>query len=231
MFIYQAAKDLPGNTYAEELQQLLTSENLLHYHSCTVSYNYKDTLVIPSKYYREADQAAMLDLVYGKTVDMQLFTETLAPGDAVIAYRIPERVHQVLTNRLSAPEIVNSNTCLIRHASARDLYCIIYNNYIKVVLHKHGQLQLVQLYDYNTPSDVAYHLLNICQQHDLSPSTIRLTLSGFIDLQSNLYAELYRYFLHIEMDEAAEEIVIAEEIKTYPAHYFSSLIALTKCAS
>ena len=102
---------------------------------------------------------------------------------------------------------------------------------MKVVLFKGGEVQMVQIFEYTTPTDAAYQLLNICNQYDLSPKEIPLTVSGFIDKKSNLFDELYRYFLNIDLDKPDNGVAIATHISQYPVHFFSHLILLVKCVS
>lgn len=231
IFIYQSGKNIPDITLAEDLQRLLATENLPNYHSCIICYNTREALMVPAKFYSSASNEEMLNCMYGEMPGSQLFAEPVKDMDAFNIYRVPGNIHEALTNRFFAANVVHSNSLLVPYHREKSLYCIIYNSYIKVILFKDGKMQLVQLYDYNTPSDVAYHLLNTCTQHQLSPSEITLTLSGFIDQQSNLYEELYRYFLNIEMEGIPQDTEVSDEIKSQPEHFFSFLTALVTCAS
>ena len=231
LFIYQASKNTTDFTLAEDLQKLLAAENLPHYHSCRISYNFKESLIVPALFYKEENRAGLLNCIYGDMPGHRYFTEVIKELDASNIYRVPATVHEAVTSRFFAGNIMHSNSCLVNYAKQKDLYCIVYNSSIKVLLFTEGKLQILQFYDYNTPSDVAYHLLNICTQHGLSPGSITLTLSGFIDQHSNLYEELYRYFLNIDMDRIPQDIEVTDEIAAHPAHFFSFLITLVQCAS
>jgi hypothetical protein len=231
LFIYQTGKDITGQTLAENIQTLLANENLPHYHSCSICYNFKESLLIPAEYYTAGNQAEMLHCIYGDNVAATIFSEPVKNVDAFNIYRVPASIHEAMINRFFAANIQHSNSLLVPSYLTKDIYCIVYNSYIKVFLFSNGNLQLLQLYDYNTPADVAWHLLNVCTQHHVSPAEVELTLSGFIDQRSNLYEELYRYFLHIKMEEWPEGVGLAEEIRTYPEHFFSFLITLVKCVS
>lgn len=230
VFIFQSQKNITDISLAEAIQKHLASENIPHYSSVKIFYNFKESLIVPDSFYTEANSKEMLDLVYGDLPGSRYFYEPVKEMQATNIYKVSSAVHDALTNRFFAASAMHSNSCILPVFS-EGLYCVVYNNYIKTILYKNGRLQLIQLYDYNTPADVAYQLLNICTQHQLSPAEITLTLSGFIDQQSNLYEELYRYFLHIKMEEFPGNIEIPDEMRTYPDHFFSFLINLVKCAS
>lgn len=231
LFVYQAQKNSADITLAEDIQKLLASENLPHYHSAVICYNFKEALIVPDEYYQAHREAELLSTVYGEMPGNMYFSEPVDGINAVNIYRVPEVVNDALNNRFFAAATRHSNSLQVPFHKNKMLYCIVYNSYIKVILFNQATLQLVQLYDYSTPSDVAYHLLNICTQHQISPAEVVLTLSGFIDKESNLYEELYRYFLNIEMDELPEEIEIPADIRVHPDHFFSFLISLVKCVS
>ncbi len=231
LFIYQSAKNSTDTTLAEDIQKLLATENLPHYHSSVICYNFKETLIVPGTYYNNDNSAAMLDCIYGDMPGNKYFSEKLKGMDAWNIYRVPNAIHETFSNRFFAAGTFHSNSLLIPYQQQKEFYCIVYNSYIKTLLFADGKLQLAQLFDYNTPSDVAYHLLNICAQHHIDPSVLTVTLSGFIDQQSNLYEELYRYFLNIKMDELPQDTAVADDIKVYPEHFFSFLITLVTCVS
>ena len=231
LFIYQPARNSSDTTLAEDIQKLLATEQLPHYHSAVICYNFKETLLVPGKFYNNDNSADMLDCIYGDMPGNPLFSEKLKETDAYNIYRVPGAIHEAFSNRFFAAGTFHSNSLLVPYLQQEELYCIVYNSCIKVLLFKEGKLQLAQLFDYNTPADVAYHLLNTCAQHHIDPAAITLTLSGFIDQQSNLYEELYRYFLNIQMEELPQDTAVADGIKAYPEHFFSFLIALVTCVS
>ncbi|RYY64347.1 MAG: DUF3822 family protein [Chitinophagaceae bacterium] len=231
LFVYQATKNISDGILAEELQKLLATENLPHYNSSSIRYNFKEGLLVPSAHYKEADREKLLACMYGEMPAAKYYSASATKPAATHIFAVPEVVDDVLSTRFFGADVSSSNPCLIEYAAQKELFCIIYNSYIKAILHVNGKLQIVQLYDYNTPADVAYHLLNVCQQHQISASEITLTLSGYIVEQSNLYEELYRYFLNIKMDDLSADIELNDEIREQPAHFFSFLIALVQCAS
>lgn len=231
LFVYQAQKNSTDSTLAEDIQKLLAGENLPHYHSVVICYNFKESILVPEEYYQAPLNAELLNSIYGDMPGNSCYTESVEGFDAVNIYRVPDVVGNALSNRFFAATTRHSNSLQIPFHKNKKLYCIVYNSYIKVMLFNQVTLQLVQLYDYTTPSDVAYHLLNVSAQHQLSPAETVLTLSGFIDKESNLYEELYRYFLNIEMDELPADVQLPDEMRAHPGHFFSFLISLATCVS
>jgi hypothetical protein len=233
LLIYQFEKNITAMEMADVLNQFFTQENLPRHLNCYISYNYKETTMIPAAFYNESALADILDSIYTPNKTSSYFSEKEAGLEAIIAYRVDSRIESVL-NQHFPQAIVHSSISLqlpVFKEKSNFLYCIIYQNNLKVISFKQQELQLVQFFDYTTPTDVAYHLLNVCTQHDLSPQDICLTISGFIDKKSNLYEELDRYFLNIQLEELESDVAVAHAISQYPVHFFSHLILLAKCVS
>lgn len=215
--------------YAQALQKLLAQETLPHYRHCHIFYNFKEVLAVPQQLYLAAEAGAMLSDVYGANAsDRQLTTELT---EATLIYRVPNAVFEALGNRFYGATTSHTNACLF-NLKKEGLYCVVYSSYIKCVLTTNGTVQLLQSYPYQSPADVAYLLLNICTQHGLSPAEIELTMGGFIDRQSHLYEEVYKYFMKIQLDTIPENASLAADIEANcPPHFFSYLIHLIQCAS
>ena len=87
----------------------------------------------------------------------------------------------------------------------------------------------MQNFLYKIPWDVAYQLLNLCKSFEVDMSDIIVRISGMIDSSSGLYKELHKYFKLLEFDSLPGQYQYPEEIRQYPAHYFSHLFSVAAC--
>jgi hypothetical protein len=230
---FQFEKNMPLPGIATELNEFIGKENLPEFNSCHIFFNFKESMLVPDPYFKEAAAAAMLDCKYGPQPTDAIFSEPVEGMNAVNVYRVNDYVYNILNSRFLSAVFYHAHTLLLPflQKQQQELYCTIYQHSIRVILFMGGKLQLVQYFDYGTPSDVAYHLLNTCSQHQVPPSTVSLTLTGFIDKDSHLYEELYRYFLNIDFAALPGEVGLSEEVGTMPPHFFSHLISLAQCVS
>ena len=231
--VYQFDKNITAIDLAEELFAFLQVEQLPAFEKVHVCYNFRECLLVPSPLFKENLLAEMLNLVYPVNNRATNFSEPVDDMNLVIAYRVDNRVESVLQKQFPVSEAHHSLALQLRSLKADGdiLYCNIYQHSIRVVLFKEQELQIAQFYDYSTPTDVAYHLLNLCSQHGVAPAEVTLMLSGFIDKKSNLYDELFRYFINIKLSEKNSQNEIAQAITQYPEHFFSHLITLAQCVS
>jgi hypothetical protein len=107
---------------------------------------------------------------------------------------------------------------------------IFYADKMVALIIRNGKVHLMQTFLYQDTKDVAYHLLNCCQQLGISQQEVKLLVGGLIDRQSALSTELHKYFLKISFEEIDESIKVTDELKELPLHYFSSILKMAVCA-
>ena len=110
-----------------------------------------------------------------------------------------------------------------------ELFVGFQTNHLTMMLCKEGRLQVIQHFEYSSPEDAAYHLLNACRSFEVLPDKVHLHISGLIDERSGLYEALYKYFLNIEFDKLPAGFSFTEEIKDHPSHFFSHLFYQASC--
>lgn len=98
-----------------------------------------------------------------------------------------------------------------------------------VAVCRSNQLLLLQTYEYESPEDISYYLLSICEQFALDQEQVKLSLSGMIDQQSALYSELEKYFVNREFENAGAWTWADGLLSELPDHYFSPLFQMAAC--
>ncbi len=226
-------KNQPASQIASAVKYLLENESLPAFNTCHIFFNFKESTLVPREFFREGQASAILDCLYGSQPTDAVFSEAVNAIDAVNVYRVDDQFYNLLNNKFPSAVFYHSHTVLLPYLLRvqEALYCTVYQDNIRVILNQGNKLQIVQYFEYNTPSDVAYHLLNVCGRHQVSASEIELTVGGFIEKDSNLYEELYKYFLNISLTELPGELRLSPEVSEVPPHFFSHLIALAQCVS
>jgi hypothetical protein len=231
LFIFHFDKEILADAQADELKHFLQSEELPPYSDCHLCYNYKEFALVPEAMYEEAYNAPILETLFSSNINVSNYSVKVKSLEAMGIYRVNRDVEQVLLSKYPAAKMHHAIAQQIPQLKKKKdlLYVVIYQHTLKAFLFKNEVLQVVQFFEYNSPADVAYHLLNICELHQCSTQEMSLLLSGFVDKKSNLFDELHRYFLFIDVDEPVNDIIVPENIGQYPAHFFSHLIMLVKC--
>lgn len=233
LYIYHVPKDSSAAGMATELEKVLENTSLPQHLSCHICYSFREHTLIPSDFIKQAERADVLNLLFGSQHNALPFAETVEGMDLAVAHRVDKKMEALLLKYFPGA-IIHHSLALQLPQWAKEsnaLICTVHQQSIHVVLFKEGQLQIARSFNYSTPADVAYHLLNVCTQHEFSPESGELILSGFIDHKSNLYDELYRYFLNIRLHEGNPAVATSQAVSQYPAHFFSPLTQLVSCVS
>jgi len=194
-------------------------------------FNTKESLFVPQKYYDANLNAQLLRLMYGENtaaVTKESYVEKLA---AWHIFRIDNAIASLLQKTFVGMPLQHhaSTVQLFNPIETNMLRCIFYQDSFKVLLFKGEALQMVQQFQFNTPEDVVYHLLNCCEQYEMKPTELKLVLSGLIVSDSNLFKQIYSYFLDVVFDVPETPITLTEEMTVFPPHFFSHLISLATC--
>lgn len=222
-----------GNSYEKDIKASLNEQGSLldGLASVTICFDFKESVLIPDKFTSSQINEQSLYLLYGEDQHGVKLNDHITAAGIVNEYRVEEKLKKIIDQFFPVATVFHSTSLQLENLSNSTnlLRCIFFHNSIKVILYNEGQLMLVQQFFYSNPDDVAYHLLNVCEQNAVSPSSIPLVLSGMIDEQSKLYTGIYNYFLHLSFDSPEENNFATAGLKELPAHYFSHIISLASC--
>lgn len=196
-----------------------------------IIYGYPQSVLVPKEFMSEVESKAMLDLVFGDVRDSIIRNELMRGHLIYNVYSVPALVDSILSHYFPTATFHHLFSLLpnaIKVAGSH-LYCIFHTGYLTVMLHKEEKLQVIQTFTYQAPDDVSYHLLNICNSFGAGIQEVSVHLSGVIDVNSTLYSEIYKYFSKAYFDGLPNEYKYTDEIKSYPAHYFSHLFGVASC--
>jgi hypothetical protein len=199
-----------------------------------VSYDYTKSVLVPTEYYDTDDAKTVLNTMYGVNGQSSSFnSEAVNKWQLYNVYAVPKDVHDSIIRKFPNAKYSHYYTLESKVMPAGFADCLlidIHMDEFSVIAIKENKLLIAQMYSYSTPADVLYYLLKICEQFSLSQERVQLAISGLIEKESQLFNELYQYFLLVEFRVPAWKVP-ATEGYGYPAHFFTSLNDLARCAS
>ena len=233
VIVYHFAKQPSGEGIAAELNNIFATTFFLqkNFRKVDIIWCFNESILVPSEFFEKNVANEMLDMVYGDAVNGVIKNQLILKHNVYNTYKIPAVIENNII--IKFPHLHQSHQAALLidfDAEEKDLlYCKFYTDSLTVLLRKNGQLQVIQNFEFTTPEDAVYHLLNVCQSFETDATQTSLTVSGMIDGTSNLYNELYKYFTAINFSSMPDSFNYTDEIKNYPAHYFSHLFATAAC--
>ncbi len=194
-------------------------------------YNLSESVIIPANKFDIKHRGELLDMVYGAQLHSIACHEQFE-GDLINIFRVSQFWKDVLNrNFISISEKhlyteLAERTAAIETFSPHLLHLSFYKEEMILIAMSKSQLQLVQKFTYKGPADPLYHLLNVCRHLNLATELTDLRLCGMIELASETYTHIAKYFPGLVLDEMREDILNTADIQSYPAHYFTPYFSL-----
>jgi Protein of unknown function (DUF3822) len=223
----------------ETLREILESDSLLRrpVKETLLVYNFPESSLIPEPVFTMDTNREIIDTLHGNLQKGLILTEKIPWWELFNVYRISPDLHTLLQQTFTAGKYWHYYSLLLKSYKMFDsaekescIKVIFYADKMVALIVKEGRPVLMQTFFYHDTKDVAYHLLNCCQQLGLDQEEVRLLVGGLIDRQSALSTELFNYFLKIQFEEIDESIKVTDELKELPLHYFSSILKMAVCA-
>lgn len=197
-----------------------------------IGYDLTESILFPSSQYKYEEAQLHLQAVYGINAESKVESEHLPHLRLFNTYRVPQSLHDSLSKRFATGKYWHKYSVHLKNISpaiSDSLVVDFKTDEITVLALKASGLQLAQTFQYASPEDVLYYLLKTCQQFSLSQQEVNVELSGFIEKDSSIFRELYKYFLLLDFVSLPKGIKLAEAFSEYPSHYFSSICKLATC--
>jgi len=220
---------------SDTLSLVYTQHPELHdsFYCVQVCYDHPDSILVPAEYHQEAAQRSLLDTMYGCHVASSVVSEAVNEWKLYNVYAVPEGIREWIGRIYPSFNDRHHYTMTLEQMPkdpADHLLIDFTPAEFSFIVLKENKILIAQTLAYTTPEDILYYLLKTCNQFSLSRGEVQLFISGMIEKESQLYRELYLYFLNVSFREPAWKI-FSNEDNGYPAHFFTSLNDLARCAS
>lgn len=229
VYHYDKSKPMVGFPIALQIvfhQKKILSQN---FRKVKIVYSLPQSVLVPFNMYNREQSSSLMNLIQGDLHQNEtLLSDVITTQSMYNSYRIPTATYEVLQSQFPHAESMHQYSLLLKEPANEDkLSVIFYTRKIIVALIKEEKHQLVNSFNYRTPEDVGYILLNLCRQFHIQ--SIHLEVGGLLEENSAMYKELYKFFTDISLKELNEGIAVSAEIAKYPSHYFSYLFAIDTC--
>lgn len=230
--VYHYDKATPAVGFPIALQVLFHQLEVLsvNFKRTIINYSLPQSVLIPFSLYNSGQCPDLLNLIHGDLHHTDKVLSDMIPRHSTYnSYRIPVAIYDVVQSQFPNAESSHQYSVLLNQplSGENKLGVIFYTQKIVVSLVKDGKHQLINTFNYFTPADVTYTLLNICRQFELK--NVGLQISGLLEQNSVLYKEIEKYFTTVELGFLGGSENYSEEISKFPSHFFSHIFAIDSC--
>jgi hypothetical protein len=221
---------------ADTVEDLIKQDELLKdkARSPLILYNFPEAQQVPEACFNINTNREIVELLHGDLNRGIILSEKIQGWDLYNVFRVPAEIHTLFQRCFPASRHWHFYSLWLKcsrqqmQMGSDYLSVIFYPNSILVAVSSNRQLQLLQKLAYETAEDIAFHLLNICNQMQLDPEKLPIRLSGMLDASSAVYTEIMKYFGRAEF-ETYPAATSSPALGEYPSHFFSPLLKLAIC--
>ena len=189
-------------------------------------------VLVPAILNSDAGKNELLQLVHGPQTNRVLVKDIVLQQSLVNHYAVDADIAAILNKRFPKGEWWHEQSLLLTKTASAEarITATIRFNEVQLTVERNGNWLLLQTYNYHTPEDVLYYILNTLQQFDLTQEETTVYLQGMIDQHSALYDVLYLYIFNLRLkDELQFSFPPATE--EHPVHLSASLDQVLVCVS
>lgn len=194
--------------------------------------------LVPDALFRKGDERLYLDLNFSDTSGMQRFSREIPAFSLCTVYGIGEELVQKLNHLFEQPVILHHSSVLLEALSRKlksgkepGIFLNIRNRGMDVVVTEGKKLVLMNTFSCHAAEDFLYYTLFICEQADLNPETIGVSVAGEVNENSAIYKMLFKYIRNLRFQPSAVNFEKSYRFNEIPGHYFYSLFHLALCVS
>ena len=219
----------PDKGWSDIFEDLISKSLLLNksYLETHCIYNFEEAVIIPKEKFIAGSAEDYLSLLYGENNECDMKFDSLTP---IAEINIAFRIDKLLTDCLNKKFVLYKSNhvyykilkdILIRKENEPHFVKIkLYNTHMIIAILKGGILQIIQSFTYEKTEDILYHLINCCKQFEVNVLIAELEISGFLDDNSILLAQLQNYFGKTTLEQMPLTGVF-ENRDDYPPHTFT----------
>ncbi len=234
---------IPENAeeYSELLEEISNQSSLLKpvsYRRAIICSGFNCSTFIPNPLYDPASAEDHLRFSQNFKNSDELMTDSLKQVEARNVFAIPSPVYAALSKLYPAAEFHHTTTALTdyllsihKNSDEEMMTVIVHQRYIEIVVTKGKSLLLCNNYNYESPEELVYYILFVCEQLQLNPENIELKFAGIISLTDSAYMLSRKYIRNAEMVTRPDNYSYSFILNTLPTQFHYNLFCQLICAS
>ena len=221
----------------EKIEAIIEKEELFSKKFKSASFTFKSpkNTLVPSEFFKK-DQVKTL-YEFQNFIDEldELHFYNIEKLNATLIYTIPSRIAEILKRRIPKMTFLHENIVLLndflKMGKDADICLSFTAEYFNVAIVSNGQVQLFNSFAYKAATDVIFFLLGVAGQKGLKPDTLRISVFGSIEKNSELAGQIKNFFRNIRYEKATSEFEYSYKLKEVDSHIYANLFNSYTCVS
>ncbi|MCF8372004.1 MAG: DUF3822 family protein [Bacteroidales bacterium] len=230
---------LAADYYCQYVYDFLISEKAFKfpYKGIGIIYISPYSTMVPLAIFDKAKAEKLFEANHGKMSNIDILSNKLKNLDMVNVFAIPDCLLRILSRQFinfklyhqATPLIINAITDNSNYKRGLRIYINQNKKIVDMLVVNSGRLMLFNSFGYNSESDILYYLVNIAEQLQNIGPVEEVVLSGKIQLNEILQAQIGKYFKPVSLFNPSEKFKFSDSFEEFTGSGFSLLFNMHSC--
>ncbi len=216
----------------ELLDEIIKDNQLLKHTygsvTCLVANNL--STLVPNPLFDEDKKNMYLKFNTSIKGDEVIAVDDLKNLDAKNVFAIPgnlkEKLDKLFANisyhHFSSP-LIDGLLSQNKNKASKKIFVHVQSSHFEVLVMEGKNLLFYNTFNHHSAEDFIYYLLFVCEQLQLNPENIEVSLLGEIEKNSAIYAIAQKYIRNLKFGERADDADYSYQLQTLPKHFYFTL--------
>lgn len=205
-----------------------------NYTQTTFYLNTTEALIVPNNKFTKESIEPYLTAIFGSGANYKCEADIVSmPTNPATVYRVSLTLDETIKNNFMLYNYKHSYTKILENLLGNGSMIMemikvqFYAKYMVVAVVYGNKLQLIQSYNYSSPEDVIYYLLNIVQEFSLNVQSTAVEVSGMLDINSKHFELLENVFGRLSLETITAQSIFKDHLNVANAHYYTPFYNLS----
>ena len=232
-------KDKKKTGWKDILENTSTQSKILRNYEfikVTIGIMSPEYTLVPEALFKPGDEKTYFGKNYPLSEDKIVHVQHIPEFNLYSVFGIEQELEKELNHLFQDPRLWHYSTAFLygigMHMNldaGKQLWLNIRMNKIDIIVSENKKLLLINSYSWQTNEDILYYTLFVCEQLELNPEKIPITVTGEIENRSLLYQLLINYIMDITIPEKPSAFSPSIALDNIPFHHHAILYNLALC--
>lgn len=224
--------------FTKNLKAIINQHALLRlkFGSVNVAVANAPATLVPAAVYEESTKHKYLAFNHQLEARCSIHSDRIRPIDAWNVYAVPNEVYELMqlcfpgfTIRQSSTSLLTAALAQFKHTVEKTLILHIQSDAFEIIVTENNRLNYYNLFKHQSPEDLMYFLMFVCEEVKLNPEQIDTVLVGELEKKSLIYNLLHKYFRNLRFGARSDSFQYSYGFDELPKHYYYNLLSQQLC--
>jgi hypothetical protein len=192
--------------------------------------------LVPSSIYKPELSSTILETIHGDLIPMEIMVDDVHQWELHNIYGWKPELLSLISSKFPQVRNIQFSTAGLRSLfktlsfeKEQWMKVYFYKNAFHLIVLKDNQLQLSQSFNFETPQDIIYNILNVVDRLKLDLASISVEVSGLLDSHSETWSEFNKFFVTVSLEECPSIDNSSKTEDQLPSHYYTPFLITPRC--